>query len=109
MQVECPNCGYHLLDVATSQNEDFEQFVFSQTGAEPPTTETPDPARHSFSEPDKRTDRDGKSALRSTLTKYDIKEIRILYEKGLSLPRIRQTLNLDVSLNRLQTVVNKPW
>lgn len=43
------------------------------------------------------------------ITRSDVKEVRRLYQGGMSSARIRQQLRLDESLNRLQTVVNKPW
>jgi hypothetical protein len=50
-----------------------------------------------------------KATLRTDITTVDVVQIRELYQKGLSLARIRERLGLSVSLNRLQTVVNKPW
>lgn len=72
-----------------------------------------DPARWTFDEPDKAKGpvepSVAKSALEAQLTRDKVKEVRRLYEKGYSLARIRQKLNLDVTLTRLQTAVNKPW
>lgn len=50
-----------------------------------------------------------KPMLGKTITRSDINKIRQLYEKGYALARIRQELGLNVTLGRLQTVVNKPW
>lgn len=53
--------------------------------------------------------KDAKRRLAKGLTIDEVSSVRELYEQGFSLARIRQALDLDVTLNRLQTVVNKPW
>lgn len=78
-----------------------------------PSSEASDPARWALSEPIKgyrpKLRDDAKQPLGTPLTKDKVKEVRRLYEKGLSLPRIRQQLELNISLTRMQTIVNKPW
>ena len=60
------------------------------------------------SEPTKLLD-DVKPMLGKTITRQDIKKVRQLYERGYALARIRQELGLRISLQRMQTIVNKPW
>jgi hypothetical protein len=108
---ECPNCGHHLgsLDVKPSEWESDKDTRTDGVNGGAPLGPN-DPARYSFSAPDKGNEGGGaKQRLSSGLTRADVAEIRRLYEQGISLARIRQQLGLAVSLNRLQTVVNKPW
>lgn len=108
----CPRCGYHLADAEPSIDEAVKRLPEPANMADS-LTESFDPARWALSEPvkgDERIElRDAKQPLSAALTRNKVKEVRKLYEKGHALARIRDELNLNVTITRLQTIVNKPW
>lgn len=43
-----------------------------------------------------------------TFSKYEIGQAKEMYERGYTFPRIRQILKLDITLDRLRTIVTQP-